>query len=65
MLRALLEYIVVLVVARMLWRAIGSVASVFVSRWDTAVHDKVQNEYRNRLGIAIAMRTYKAYRDLL
>jgi transaldolase len=45
--------------------AVGSVASVFVSRWDAAVHDKVQSEYRNRLGIAIAMRTYKAYRDLL
>ncbi len=45
---------------------IGSVASLFVSRWDAAVKDKVQGEFRNnRLGIAIAMRTYKAYRDLL
>jgi transaldolase len=45
---------------------IGSVASIFVSRWDVAVKDKVQGEFRNnRLGIAIAMRTYKAYRDLL
>ena len=45
---------------------VGSVASIFVSRWDVAVKDKVQGEFRNnRLGIAIAMRTYKAYRDLL
>ena len=45
---------------------IASVASLFVSRWDVAVKDKVQGEFRNnRLGIAIAMRTYKAYRDLL
>ena len=44
---------------------VASVASIFVSRWDVAVNDKVSDEYRNRLGIAIAMRTYKAYRDLL
>jgi len=44
---------------------VASVASIFVSRWDVAVHDKVSVEFRNRLGIAIAMRTYKAYRDLL
>jgi transaldolase len=44
---------------------VGSVASIFVSRWDVAVEDKVQDEFHNRLGIAIAMRTYKAYRDLL
>jgi transaldolase len=44
---------------------VASVASIFVSRWDVAVKDKVQDEFRNRLGIAIAMRTYKAYRDLL
>ena len=45
---------------------IASVASIFVSRWDVAVMDKAQGEYRNNhLGIAIAMRTYKAYRDLL
>lgn len=45
--------------------AVGSVASLFVSRWDVAVKDKVTVELRNRLGIAIAMRTYKAYCDLL
>lgn len=44
---------------------VASVASIFVSRWDVAVKDKVQAEFRNRLGIAIAMRTYKAYRELL
>ena len=44
---------------------IASVASIFVSRWDVAVIDAVQGEFGNRLGIAIAMRTYKAYRDLL
>ena len=42
-----------------------SVASVFISRWDRAVHDKMPAALRNRLGIAIAGRTYKAYRDQL
>jgi transaldolase len=45
---------------------IASVASIFVSRWDVAVKNKVQGALGNNcLGIAIAMRTYKAYRDLL
>jgi transaldolase len=44
---------------------VGSVASVFVSRWDTAVASNVPEALRNRLGIAVAMRTYKAYRSLL
>ena len=44
---------------------VGSVASVFVSRWDVAVAGKVPAELVNRLGIAISQRTYKAYRDLL
>ena len=44
---------------------IDSVASVFISRWDAAVIDKVPHALRGRLGIAIAKRTYKAYRDLL
>src|SRR5215831_19081650 len=44
---------------------VGSVASVFVSRWDAAVKDKVPAALRNQLGIAIAMRTYKAARELL
>lgn len=44
---------------------VASVASVFVSRWDVAVNDRVPDALRNRLGIAVAMRTYKAYRELL
>ena len=44
---------------------VASVASLFVSRWDVAVKDRVAPGLRNRLGIAIAKRTYKAYRDLL
>jgi transaldolase len=44
---------------------VESVASVFVSRWDGAVTGKAPEEFRNRLGIAQAERTYKAYRDLL
>ena len=44
---------------------IGSVASVFVSRWDAAVSGKVPRNLENKLGIAVAMRTYKAARDLL
>ena len=41
---------------------VGSVASVFISRWDAAVMAKVPDALRNQLGIAIAKRTYKAYR---
>jgi transaldolase len=44
---------------------VGSVASVFVSRWDAAVSGKVPATLNNELGIAIAKRTYNAYRDLL
>lgn len=44
---------------------VPSVASLFVSRWDTAVADKVPSELRGQLGIAIAKRTYKTYRALL
>jgi len=44
---------------------VASVASLFVSRWDVAIADKVQGVLQNRLGIAIAMRTYKAYCDVL
>jgi transaldolase len=44
---------------------VGSVASVFVSRWDAAVASKVPEALRNQLGIAIAKRTYKACRSLL
>jgi transaldolase len=44
---------------------VNSVASVFISRWDVAVSKKVDDNLRDRLGIAIAQRTYKAYRELL
>ena len=44
---------------------VRSVASIFVSRWDVAVKDRVPQALRNRLGIAIAARAYKAYRELL
>jgi len=44
---------------------VGSVASVFVSRWDAAVASQAPEALRNRLGIAVAMRTYQAYRSLL
>jgi transaldolase len=44
---------------------VGSVASLFVSRWDAAISSDVADALRNRLGIAIAKRTYRAYRDLI
>jgi transaldolase len=44
---------------------VGSVASVFISRWDAAVVGKVPDPLNNQLGVAIAKRTYKACRTLL
>jgi len=44
---------------------VGSVASLFVSRWDAAVASEAPEALRGRLGIAIAKRTYAAYRELL
>ena len=44
---------------------VASVASLFVSRWDKAVSGTVPADLRNRLGISIAARTYKSYRELL
>ncbi len=44
---------------------VRSVASLFISRWDKAVTDKVPAKLRNRLGIAVGQQTYKAYRDLM
>ena len=44
---------------------VRSVASVFISRWDRAVTGKVPNELHAQLGIAIAKRTYHAYRTIL
>jgi transaldolase len=44
---------------------VGSVASLFISRWDAAVKDQVPDSLRDKLGIAIATRCYKAYQELL
>ena len=44
---------------------LGSVASLFISRWDVAVMGKVPDSLRDQLGIAVAKRTYKAYHALL
>jgi len=44
---------------------VGSVASVFISRWDAAIKGKVPPALSNQLGVVIAKRTYKAYRALL
>ncbi len=44
---------------------VASVASLFVSRWDVAVAGQVAAPLRNRLGIAVAKRTYRAYREML
>lgn len=45
--------------------AVWSVGSVFISRWDKATMGKVPVELQNHLGIAVAQRTYRAYRQLL
>jgi transaldolase len=44
---------------------VASVASLFVSRWDVAANAQVPPALHNRLGIAIAMRTYQAHGELL
>ncbi|MGH7331304.1 MAG: transaldolase [Candidatus Rokuibacteriota bacterium] len=44
---------------------VRSVASVFISRWDKAASGTAPAELHNQLGVAIAKRTYKAYRDVL
>ena len=45
--------------------AVTSVASLFISRWDVAVAERVPVEMHDILGIAVAKQTYKAYRDLI
>jgi transaldolase len=52
-------------IAKGLDPAVPSVASIFLSRWDVAVADQVPAELKNRLGIAVGKRTYRAYRELL
>jgi len=44
---------------------VASVGSIFMSRWDVAVADEVPDELRDKLGLAIGFRAYKAYRELL
>ena len=44
---------------------VTSVASLFVSRWDVAVSDEVPDDLRNRLGVAIGGRAFRAYHELL
>lgn len=44
---------------------VNSVASIFISRWDKAIMKKATPELRNRLGVAIAGRTYQAYCERL
>jgi transaldolase len=44
---------------------VGCIASVFISRWDKAVMGQVAPALHNQLGIAVAKRTYAAYRNLL
>jgi transaldolase len=43
---------------------VPSVASLFISRWDKAVSEEVPDDLRDKLGIAVAQRTYRAYREL-
>ena len=42
-----------------------SVASIFMSRWDVAVQDRVPEPLRGKLGLAVGGKAYKAYRELL
>jgi transaldolase len=44
---------------------VASVASVFMSRWDAAVLDRVPDDLRGRLALAIGLKTYQAYRRLM
>jgi transaldolase len=45
-------------------KPVRSVASLFVSRWDKAVADRIPESLRNRLGIAVAQQTYRAWQAL-
>jgi transaldolase len=44
---------------------VPSVLSLFISRWDVAVHDEVPDEIKNTLGIAVGKTTYRAWREML
>src|SRR3954463_2696665 len=45
--------------------SVASVASVFISRWDAAVTGRVSEQLRGRLGLAVGLKTYQAYRRLM
>jgi transaldolase len=44
---------------------VGSVASLFISRWDVAANKQLPLALHNKLGIAVGQQTYRAYRELL
>jgi transaldolase len=45
--------------------AVGSVASVFMSRWDAAITGHVPEDLIDRLGLAVGLDVYRAYRRLM
>lgn len=45
--------------------AVGSVASVFMSRWDVAVAERVPADLIDKLGLAVGQDTYRAYREVM
>ena len=45
--------------------AVGSVASVFMSRWDVAVAKEVPPDLRDKLALAVGLDVYRAYRRLM
>lgn len=44
---------------------VGSVASVFMSRWDVAVFDQVPDHLRDGLAYAVGLQIYRAYREVM
>jgi transaldolase len=45
--------------------AVGSVASVFMSRWDVAVAKEVPADLQDKLALAVGLDVYRAYREVL
>ena len=45
--------------------SVGSVASVFISRWDGEANSSVPEDLKNQLGLAVGLEAYRAYRDVL
>lgn len=44
---------------------VGSVASVFMSRWDVAANPRVPDELKHRLALAVGLEVYAAYREVM